>query len=844
MIRYLFGLFLCFVLFCSAAFGQDCLDYDGFPTQLNCEVVAPGAVSDMCRSGSALFAVNGTELAVYDLTNVAHPTRVLTLDLGSETYGLSASGDLLAVAVDAVGVQLYDISAPATPTLAGTIPAVQPDSYYPVHSVALRGELLVYTEAQQPVRLMDVSDPAAPVELSILDTTAYSESVIEGDLLALAGSDFGLFDISDPSSPVLLDFMDLFSGCPYEYGSVSRPVIQDGFAYAEAAHACNWRNPYIYGDPIVFTYWIARLGAAGTEAAQKDAGKILGNAGTRDAALVGGYLAFEGEPGFHELYELDGAGGVAPASLSLPLMCGYNRLLEIDGQVLAGTDEGLVVTIAPSPELEGYYAGVIGDSGILPAAVQIDGDLALFAYGNYFEIETSQNYYETFLNQFVKVWRGEEYLGAIDFGDYFYCGLTWSRPFVFGDLVVTVWGNWCEEAISPVDITDPEAMAAPPYIVLPGCTDADRAGSHLMLLAEAGGVVPVAMDDPAVPVVLDACLIETVYDDFAIRGDRMYLLDGTILRVADVSDPAAPVLLTGEYTVPAGTLKVADDLLFILHGTQLTWYALAAGDEPLMMGSADVGTEVRDVVFSGALIYYADEFGIGLIGMDDVAPRGRLMAQDASHLVIRGEEILASQTTQSWLFPAPLDCADTVPVFVHSFKAVRDGDRAILGWSVSGSASADDFQVDLRAAGRTQRLPILSDGRGSFRSAATVAGDVEATFSLFLVENGDALLLREETLQPVVTALRTELRGAYPNPFNPRTEIVYRLREAGEAELSVYDLSGRRLAVLASGHQEAGEHSVPWLGCDDAGRALASGSYLARLVTKEGVQSSKLLLLR
>lgn len=841
MSRYLLCLSLCLSFCAGVVLGQDCLDYEGFPAQLVSEIVAPGAVDDMTSSGSALFATHGTELAVYDLSDVALPVRILTLDVGHEVSSPSASGDLLAVAVDGVGVQLYDISIPSTPVLAGTIPAVEPDGYYQVRNLALRGDLLVYTESLQPVRLMDVSDPAAPVELSIIDSTAYAYAVIEGDLLALAGSDFGLVDVSDPAAPVVIENQVYYLGCPWERVSIARPVIHEGIAYAEGAHACNWRNPYLYGDPIEYSYWIARAGGG---LITKDAGKILGLAGNRDAALVGGYLNFESKPGFHELYELDGVGGVTRAPLSLPLMCAYNRLLEIDGHVIAGTDEGLVVTDVPGPQLDGYFAGAVGETAILPTALQVDGDLALFDFGNYVEIETSMNYWETFIQHYLKVWRNDEYVGVIDFSDQFYYGLTWSRPFVFGDEVVTVWGNWYEEAISPVDLNDAGERNAPPYIELPGCKDAARAGAHLMLLADAGGVRPVAMDDPAAPLVMDACLTGTVYDAFAVRGDRMYLRTGTTLRVADVADPLAPALLGVEVTVPAGKLKIVDDLLFVMQGTQLSWYALAAGDEPLPMGSVDLGSEARDVVFSGSLIYYADDFGIGLVGMDDAAPRGRLMAQDVSHLAIRGESLWAAQKTQPGPFFAPLDCADIVPVFVHSVQAAREGDRAILSWSVSGAASASDFQVDLRATGRTQRLPILSDGRDGYRSIATVAPEAEATFALSLVQDGEALLLQEQTLEPIVAALRTELRGAHPNPFNPRTDIVFSLREAGEAELAVYDLSGRRLAVLASGHQTAGEHTVPWLGCDDAGRALASGNYLARLVTADGVQSTKLLLLR
>lgn len=68
----------------------------------------------------------------------------------------------------------------------------------------------------------------------------------------------------------------------------------------------------------------------------------------------------------------------------------------------------------------------------------------------------------------------------------------------------------------------------------------------------------------------------------------------------------------------------------------------------------------------------------------------------------------------------------------------------------------------------------------------------------------------------------------YPNPFNPRTTLRFELAVAGRVELAVYDLQGRLVRTLLSGMVAAGRHEAVWDGRDDAGRALASGTYLAR----------------
>lgn len=88
------------------------------------------------------------------------------------------------------------------------------------------------------------------------------------------------------------------------------------------------------------------------------------------------------------------------------------------------------------------------------------------------------------------------------------------------------------------------------------------------------------------------------------------------------------------------------------------------------------------------------------------------------------------------------------------------------------------------------------------------------------------------------------LLGAQPNPFNPATELVFRLGKDGPATLTVHDLAGRRLATVVRGSFTAGTHRVAWDGRDQRGGGLASGVYLIRLATRAGVMTQKVTLAR
>jgi hypothetical protein len=88
------------------------------------------------------------------------------------------------------------------------------------------------------------------------------------------------------------------------------------------------------------------------------------------------------------------------------------------------------------------------------------------------------------------------------------------------------------------------------------------------------------------------------------------------------------------------------------------------------------------------------------------------------------------------------------------------------------------------------------------------------------------------------------LVGNWPNPFNPSTEIVYRLATETRVELGVYDLQGHRVRTLEADLRPAGEHRVVWDGRDDAGRTAATGSYIYRIDGGGSVQMGRMLLVK
>ena len=74
--------------------------------------------------------------------------------------------------------------------------------------------------------------------------------------------------------------------------------------------------------------------------------------------------------------------------------------------------------------------------------------------------------------------------------------------------------------------------------------------------------------------------------------------------------------------------------------------------------------------------------------------------------------------------------------------------------------------------------------------------------------------------------LRLELA---PNPFNPGTSVRWTAPAGIAYRLELFDTRGQRLALLAEGTADGGDHATVWAGRDDSGRAVPSGVYLFRL---------------
>lgn len=89
-----------------------------------------------------------------------------------------------------------------------------------------------------------------------------------------------------------------------------------------------------------------------------------------------------------------------------------------------------------------------------------------------------------------------------------------------------------------------------------------------------------------------------------------------------------------------------------------------------------------------------------------------------------------------------------------------------------------------------------------------------------------------------------ELRGNYPNPFNPSTTIEYALPKRMHVTIDIYNTLGQLVRQLVNSEKPAGEHLVEWDGTDNSGANVSTGIYFYRVQGDSFAQSRKMVLLK
>jgi hypothetical protein len=147
----------------------------------------------------------------------------------------------------------------------------------------------------------------------------------------------------------------------------------------------------------------------------------------------------------------------------------------------------------------------------------------------------------------------------------------------------------------------------------------------------------------------------------------------------------------------------------------------------------------------------------------------------------------------------------------HTDLGTRDGLAGPVRWAFSWQA------------------PAAASGKIHFFCAANAADGTQDPGTDFIYTTSDSTLPPGSVDVPPALAARTALAPPSPNPSRGPVTLDYSLAARNRVELSIHDLQGRRVNLLASGWRGPGHVRVVWTGVREDGSAAANGVYFARL---------------
>jgi hypothetical protein len=119
------------------------------------------------------------------------------------------------------------------------------------------------------------------------------------------------------------------------------------------------------------------------------------------------------------------------------------------------------------------------------------------------------------------------------------------------------------------------------------------------------------------------------------------------------------------------------------------------------------------------------------------------------------------------------------------------------------------------------------------RSDSTESAELSFTFENITYANNSGLLPYE-----------FKVNQNYPNPFNPSTIINYILPKSSLITVKIYNILGQEVKTLINTVQQAGVYNIQWVGDDNFGRTVASGTYLYRISAGQFVKTMKMMFLK
>jgi|GEM_PF-686288 len=348
---------------------------------------------------------------------------------------------------------------------------------------------------------------------------------------------------------------------------------------------------------------------------------------------------------------------------------------------------------------------------------------------------------------------------------------------------------------------------------------------------------------------------------------------------------------TREITLPKGIqvndLSISNSgELWILSTSSILKYE-AASENPFLIQEFQRG---RILAVHRGKVYVIDQTNqLFVIDVSDqgYSPSNEIILSSPRHLAVIGSDIdsephIIVQEINQLSIITNKQLIGQIPTSVDRFTTVPLGDYSspetpiyslaqnrVYAWTNGTVQSIQDYQKTQIFSAAHAIFDIAADKSGNvfvlFSDSVVVidpSGVYKTTVSIDHVPMNSLILYNPANdnvfiynrSQKTIAVLSSSNRYAtdemitlhsnQPNPVDNYTEIEFTLNQPLDLTLTIYNLIGEPVKVLAEGRYTKGTHRVVWRVTDERGSLVPNGIYFYRLDSKKGVAIRQLIVLR
>lgn len=339
-------------------------------------------------------------------------------------------------------------------------------------------------------------------------------------------------------------------------------------------------------------------------------------------------------------------------------------------------------------------------------------------------------------------------------------------------------------------------------------------GYVIMAMGALGlGVVDISDPDFLSPVTMTPT--DDVCKDMALlESGHIVTSEWSSLKIYDLQNPLAPVEISAVPLTQARTVAVTEDHAYLPCGNLgLAVVNIANPSAPFFVTQLFVGGHVSQVGAVGNRVYLTG-YSVGMITVDVSNPSSPLVIDT---LPLEGEpDGLAIGGGYAYVL---VDEALTIVPELPDFDAM-----ALVRLNPTATPSLVDYF-----------FPQPDYGTIALGEDRVFIGEDQATADLVVAN----LQCPDVSDVPDVAVTNFHLSEPWPNPFNPRVNVLFELPPGVPGQLAVFDLRGNLVTEIWRGIGTGEEVGAVWNGTDRTGRACPSGTYGFILTDQAGRHSAR-----